>query len=137
MIALEAERVAWCDVAAAHLDMIEDQPAFVGPDFYRAQVEAERAELIGIFSRTADGRERVGSLVTRFEYGDRGKELVLMACGGCAPVNAVPNLFPVWEALARNAGCVSACFETSRTGLAKWAVRRGWRVDSVNLRITL
>lgn len=136
-ITLIARRTDWCELATSHMAMIEDQPAHVSNDFYMVEVAAERAELIGVYAVGPAGEERVGSLVARIEFGDMGKELVIMAAGGRSPVNAVPALFPVWEKLARDAGCVSARFETSRAGLIQWAKRRGWRACSVNLRVDL
>ncbi|WP_299394634.1 hypothetical protein [Pelagibius sp.] len=117
----------WDAQAVLDLSALKDD---VGLDWYRGEVKAGRLAVYGAHL----GRQRVGTVLLRYEQLDKGREMVIVAAAGYSRADLVALFLPRLETIARLYGCRSVRFHTVRAGLVRKAQRRGYAPVDIVLR---
>lgn len=131
---LIVKMVGWSETAREHLCQVMAWPDHASPDGYRDALEAGEINALGVFSED----EQIGTTFYRFDVGDQGQEMVIMASAGHLPgVDLVGVVLPLMERLALEEGCCSVAFETARRGLVKKTAGLGYNLAHVTLRKSL
>lgn len=128
---MTVKTVGWSETARDHLCAVQDWPDHESPDGYREGIEAGRIHALGVFADEI----QIGTTFYKFDQGDQGRELVILASAGrLSGVDLVRLVLPVLEQLAAEEGCLSVAFYTSRTGLIKKTAGLGYRIHQTIMR---
>jgi len=123
--------VGWSETARDHLCQVKDWPDHESPDGYRDAIEQGRIFALGVFCDD----EQIGTTFFKYDVGDQGKELVILASAGRLPGgDLVAMVLPFMEQLAKSEGCLSVAFFTSRTGLIKKTAMHGYKIAQTIMR---